>query len=336
MARNSLLFALRTTVLVWGFSVGGSAIAADAETPLTQSAERVYAKVNGRPILASDFDKLYSATIRQRFYHGKVQDGELDVVRKDVLDTLIDRTLMLEDAERRNLKPDDTKIDQEIAGYDTRYAKSEMWKTQRDQLLPGVRSQLAKQSLIEQIEKLHRAIPLPSAMDVKAYYDQHHELFTEPEKLRLSLILLKVDPTAPKKVWDEAREEGMAILQRIRKGADFSEMARLHSSDQSASRGGDVGYVHRGMLPEGIHEKMDKAVIGEVSEPITTLEGVALVRLDERVVPRLRDFSDVEVRARELLVRDLEGQAAKSALTQLRGTARIEILAPVTGDNKTQ
>lgn len=334
--RIKLLLAMQAVLLTWFCSVSGAAIAADEEKPSVKPDEPVYARVNGRAILANDFDKLYSATIRQRFYHGKVQDGELDVVRKEVLETLIDRSLMLEDAERRGLKPDDVKIDQEIAGYDARYAKSEMWKTQRDQLLPGVRSQLAKQSLIEQIEKLYRAIPSPSALDVKAYYDQHHELFTEPEKLRLSLILLKVDPSAPKTVWDQAREEGMAILQRIRKGADFSEMARLHSSDQSGARGGDVGYVHRGMLPEGIHEKMDKAVIGEVSEPITTLEGVALVRLDERVVPKLRDFPDVETRARELLVRDLEGQAAKSALAQLRAVAKIEVLAPVAGDTKAQ
>jgi parvulin-like peptidyl-prolyl isomerase len=207
-----------------------------------------------------------------------------------------------------------------------------MWKQQREQLLPRVRAQLAKQSLLEQIEKVQREVPPPTSAEVSAYYDQHNELFTEPEKLRLSLILLKVDPSAPSATWDQAREEAQAIYQRIQKGADFSEMARLHSSDESAVKGGDIGYIHRGMLPEVVHEKIDKARLGDVSEPITMLEGVALIRLDERVVPKLRRFPDVEKRARELLTRERQELAKKEALVHLRSVAKIEILVPKADD----
>lgn len=294
--------------------------------------EKVFARVNEKVVSARDFEVLYAATIRQRFYHGKPQTGQPETVRKEVTDLLVDRALMLEDAERRGLTPDQSKIDQEIAGYEARYAASPMWKKQREQLLPGLKAQLAQQSLLAQIEQIQRTVPPPGNVAVRAYYDQHPDLFTEPEKLRLSLILLKVDPSASSGVWDQARAEGMAILQRIRNGADFSEMARMHSSDQSSSRGGDLGYVHRGMLPEALHEKIDQARIGEVSEPITTLEGIALVRLDERIVPRLREFLDVEARARELLRRDQEEQASKQALARLRAAARIEILAPAVND----
>lgn len=301
---------------------------AESATIAVEQAEKVFARVNDKVVSARDFDVLYAATIRQRFYHGKPQDGQPEAVRKEVTDLLIDRALMLEDAERRGLVPDQSKIDQEIAGYEARYAASPMWQKQREQLLPGLKAQLAQQSLLAQIEAIQRTVPPPGPADVRAYYDQHLDRFTEPEKLRLSLILLKVDPSATSETWDQARAEGLAILQRIRNGADFSEMARMHSSDQSASRGGDVGYVHRGMLPEALHEKIDHAKVGEVSEPITTLEGVALVRLDERIAPKLREFADVEPRARELLKRDQEEQARKQALARLRAAAKIEILAP--------
>lgn len=328
--------ALLATLLLGVFVVHGAVAAEVVEKSVPVQDAQVFAKVNGRVITPQEFETLYAATLRQRSYHGKVEAGQPEAVRKEVTELLVDRVLLLEEAERRGLKPDAVKIEKEVAIYDARYASSPRWQQQREQLLPGVRAQLAKQSLLEQIEKVQRQAPSPVPLEVRAYYDQHNELFTEPEKLRLSLILLKVDPSSPVASWDQARVEAQAIYQRIQKGADFSEAARLHSNDASAAKGGDLGYVHRGMLPEGTHEKIDKAKLGEVSEPITTLEGVALIRLDERVLPKLRDFADVEKRARELLVREREEQAKKDALLRLRSQAKIEILAPMASEKKPQ
>ena len=330
--RSTLLL----TLLLGVFAVHELAVAEASGTAVLVQDAQVFAKVNSRVITLQEFDTLYAATLRQRSYHGNVQEGQPEAVRKEVTELLVDRVLLLEDAERRGLKPDAVKIEKEVAVYDARYASSPRWQQQREQMLPGVRAQLAKQSLLEQMEKVLREVPPPAQDEVRAYYDQHNELFTEPEKLRLSLILLKVDPSSPVASWDQAREEALAIYQRIKKGADFSEAARLHSNDASAAKGGDLGYVHRGMLPEATHEKIDMAKLGEVSEPITTLEGVALIRLDERVLSSLRVFSDVEKRASELLVREREALAKKDALVRLRSQAKIEILTPMAGEKDTQ
>ena len=328
--------ALLTTLLLSLFVAQWVVAAEVVEKSIPVQEAQVFAKVNGRVVTLPEFETLYATTLRQRSYHGKVEEGMPEAVRKEVTELLVDRALLLEDAERRGLTPDAVKIEKEVAVYDARYASSPRWQQQREQMLPGVRAQLAKQSLLEQMEKVLREVPPPTSLEVQAYYDQHNELFTEPEKLRLSLILLKVDPSSPVASWDQARVEAQAIYQRIQKGADFSEAARLHSNDASAAKGGDLGYVHRGMLPEGVHEKIDKAKLSEVSEPITTLEGVVLIRLDERVLPKLRVFSDVEKRARELLVREREEQARKDALVHLRSQSRIEILAPMTSEKKPQ
>ena len=74
--------------------------------------------------------------------------------------------------------------------------------------------------------------------------------------------------------------------------------------------------------------------MGVVSEPITTLDGVALFRLDERVVPKLREFKDVEARARELLMRERQAQARKESMQRLRAAAKIEIVAPPVDNGK--
>lgn len=326
MALGKNIYSLVLGVLVLGMSMTAAAVAAEAAAPAP--AARIFAKVNDRIITLQEFETLYAATIRQRFYHGKVEAGQPEIIRKEVTDIVVERALLLDEADKRGLKPDAAKIEQELAGYEARYAASPRWKEQREKLLPGLKEQLGRQNLLEQVEPLLRAVPVLAGDEVRAYYDQHAELFTEPEKLRLSVILLKVDPSAPTPEWDKAREEAQAIYQQIHKGADFAELARTRSGDDSAAKGGDLGYVHRGMLPEAIHDQIDKAQLGVVGAPITTLEGVALFRLDERVVPKLREFKDVEVRAGELLMRERQAQARKESLERLRAAARIEIATP--------
>lgn len=322
--------------ILCGMILATAAGAADSllENRAQVQVEPIFAKVNGRVITMQEFEALYVAAIRQRFYHGKMQEGQAEVVRKEVTDQLIERALLLEEADRLGLKPDAAKIEQEVAGYESRYASSPRWKEQREKLLPGLREQLARQNLLEQVEKIQREIPAITKDEVRAYYDQHNELFTEPEKLRLSVILLKVAPSAQTPEWDSARAEAQEIYLQLTRGADFAKLARARSGDASADQGGNLGYVHRGMLPEGIQNHIDKAQLGVVAEPITTLEGVVLFRLDERVMPKLREFKDVEARARELLMRERQTQAGKESLARLRTAATIEIATPQAKDDK--
>lgn len=308
----------------------------NADAPAAEAApspsEQVYAMVNGKPITVNEYKMLLVATMRQRFYHGKTPEDQAEAVRKEVSDLLIDRALLVEEADRRGIKPDTAMIDQAVADADARYANMPKWQQQREQLLPGLKKQIAQQSQLDQIEKAVRDVPPPAEDEVLAYYKQKPELFTEPAKLHLSVILLKVDPSAPTELWNKALEDAQLIYRRIKDGADFAEEARLHSTDHTASSGGDLGYVHRGMLPEALEKKIDEFQVGEVSEPITVLEGVSLFRIVDRVPPKLREFPEVASRAQDLLKREQQEKTWREAIKHLRETANIEILMPITGD----
>lgn len=310
-------------------------VAASAAAPATHG-NHVVAIVNGKSISAQEYETLFAATIRERFYHGKIPEGETEKVRKEALDQLIERVLMEQEAEKRGLKPDQAKLEAAVASYEARYGGSAMWQQQRERLLPDLRAQLSRMDVVEQMEYSLRKVSERTAEEVRAYYDQHPENFTEPEKLHLSTILLRVDPSAPKIIWDKAREEAQGIYKRIKAGADFAELAKLHSNDDSSIRGGDLGYLHRGMLPEALQAQVDSFKQGVVAEPITLLEGIALFRLDGRVPPKLRDFKDVEQRAGELCQRDRETRARGVAIARLRKDAKIEILAPINGSENSQ
>lgn len=305
-------------------------------TPPSAPVKQVFAMVNGQPVSVQEFNARYNAILRQRFYHGAPPEGQTEAVRKEVADFLIERTLLIEEAEKRGIQPDAAKVEQAVAAAEARYSAVPEWKQQREVLLPKLKEQVARQSLYEQIEKSIREVPPPASTEVRAYYEQHPELFTEPEKLSLSVILLKVDPGAPGADLDKAHEEAKKIYLRLKNGADFAEMARQYSGDNSAEKGGALGYVHGGMLPENLQGKIDKFQVGEVTDPVRTLEGVALYRVDDRVAPVLREFAEVEPRAQGLLKREQQDQAWKDTISRLRGSARIEILLPIANDSGKQ
>lgn len=311
--------------------------AAAATAPAPAPVELVFARVNDKPILAQEFKARYNAIIRQRFYHGAPPESQAEAVRQEVADLLIERELLIGEAGKRGIQPDTAKIEQAVANADKRYAEDPGWQQQREALLPRLKEQHTRQNLFEQIEKAVRDVPLPSSPESRAFYDQKPELFTEPEKLYMSIIVLSVDPSSPKEEWTKAREEMQKIIQRIKEGASFADMARQHSKDKSASNGGNMGYVHSGMLAEHLQAKMDKFQIGEMTEPVSILEGVAIYRLDERVPSKLMEFAEVEQRARDLLHRDRVDQTWKDTISRLRADAKIEILLPISsGDSAKQ
>jgi parvulin-like peptidyl-prolyl isomerase len=141
----------------------------------------------------------------------------------------------------------------------------------------------------------------------------------------LHTILLAVAPSSGQPAWDAAKREAEAMVKRIRNGADFSEMARLSSQDESAEKGGDMGYLHRGMLPEALHAMIDQLKLGEVSEPIQILEGVGVFRLDDRIPPKLQDFSRVIERSTDLLHRERKEKAWQDFVVKMRGAATIVV-----------
>lgn len=302
----------------------GTPMPAEAMAAASASTQNpLFATVNGKEITRNDFHAAYTNYLRQKFFHGQVPQAQLDQARQDVTDQLINRVLHQEEIVRRDIKPDLEDVEKRLQNYERRYATSPMWQQQRERLLPGLREQLAQQSQQGRLEATVKNVAPPSPEQVKAYYDAKQELFTEPEKLRLHSILLAVDPSSPRETWDAALREGQAIVKRIRAGASFSEQARLFSRDPSAEKGGDMGYLHLGMMPDTLQAKLDSFKLGEVADPIEMLQGIGIFRLDERIPPKLQPFDAVAGRAKELLTRDLQEKAWSDLQSRLRSEAKI-------------
>jgi parvulin-like peptidyl-prolyl isomerase len=288
------------------------------------AAPATIATVDGRAITAEELDRAFAVAVRQKFYHRAPPEGQVELFRREVAEGLIDRVLLVAEARKRGLAPDADAIRQTIDGYEQRYANSPNWKAMRESVLPQLKRELEEKQMLAALEAQVRDVPTPTEAQVKAFYERHPELFREPERLHVSMILLKVDPSAPKAVRDAARAEGREIEAQLASGSEFAQIAKVRSSDASGAKGGDLGYLHRGMLGEDVQAQLDKMTAGETSKSFDVLEGVALVRLHERVEPAQRSLAAVAPRAADLTRREVSDKAWKDLASELRRGARIE------------
>lgn len=312
----------------------GSLYAADSTPPAQPAAATaatapaapvVFATVDGVTIDAAEYDTTLRNAARQKFYHGTPPESQVEELKRDVGNKLIDQILLRRAAKERGVGPDTAMVDAEIAKYEARYKDSPRWKEQRESILPGLRGKLEQDSVLEVLEKKIRTLPPATENEVRGYYKANPDKFTEPEKIQLGIILLTVDPSSTTEVWKLAMEEGGRIHEKLKNGADFAELAKLHSSDESASNGGEMEYIHKGMTPDALQDKIDTMKVGEYSEPVRILEGIAIFKLLNRKAPIHHSFERVRERATDLYDRDRAEKAWTDFKAGLRKKAKVEI-----------
>ncbi len=109
----------------------------------------------------------------------------------------------------------------------------------------------------------------------------------------------------------------------INKAATFDELAKLHSNDGSASKGGDLGWIYPGDTVPEFERAMDGLAIGEISEPVESQFGQHLIEVTER---KKEDLSQDRQRllARQVLRERKLEEANQEWLRQLRDRAYVE------------
>lgn len=302
-----------------------AAALAAGEEETTKNKAVVFATVGDAVVTVQEFEASLHAGMRQRFYHGTIPEAERRSFRREVGQALIDRVLLQQEARRRGIQPDEAWVAERVAEIEARMASSPAWKHAREEALAGLRAQLAGESLIQQLRERVTDIPPPDAEELRRFYEQNKEKFTTPERLRVSMILLRVQPWAPEATWQAALDEARRLLEKLRQGAAFAGLARLHSADPSAERGGDLGYIHEGMLAAEAQQVLDDLSPGELSAPVRLLKGYALFRLDDRQPPVANELAAVEGRARGLLLRQKRQDAWRGMLGELRDSTPVEI-----------
>ncbi|MGQ0525353.1 MAG: peptidylprolyl isomerase [Betaproteobacteria bacterium] len=134
-------------------------------------------------------------------------------------------------------------------------------------------------------------------------------------------ILLKTNELVSE---SEARNRLLALKERLENKADFTALARAHSEDASATKGGDLGWLSPGDTVPEFERAMNALKPGEVSTPVQTPFGWHLIQVLER---RAEDMSKERQRlaARQALRARKSDEAYQEWVRQLRDRAYIEL-----------
>jgi peptidyl-prolyl cis-trans isomerase D len=151
--------------------------------------------------------------------------------------------------------------------------------------------------------------------EVEDYYNANRLIkFTTPKQAKVRYIMVRLDPGADAKQKETARVQANRILAEARGGKNFAELARKESEDPSAEKGGEIGWLNQGQLPEALDKQIFALAKGEISEPIETPLGFHIVKVED--IKEEKTLSLAEARpviTRELKLEKGKYEAAKIA-----------------------
>lgn len=153
-----------------------------------------------------------------------------------------------------------------------------------------------------------------TAEDVKNYYDEHKEDFAPFDQIRLSMIRVKTE--------DEAKK----ILDKLKKGEDFAQIARESSIDtNSAKVGGDLGFLSRNQISPEYETVVARMMKGDVSDPVRTKHGFDIVKVTDKKTSTVVAFDKVKSFIAQHLSGEKQKELFDSYIESLKKTYPVEI-----------
>jgi len=131
-----------------------------------------------------------------------------------------------------------------------------------------------------------------SEEEIKEYYNSHKEDFQDNEKCRLKYAIFSIRTTEQ----DTQRifQEAQTLIERIKSGEDFAEIAKQYSQDPTAEDGGDLGYFSKGDMVDFIEKAAFSAKKDEVVGPVETDYGYHIIKIFDKKVNRKGEIDSVK------------------------------------------
>lgn len=165
------------------------------------------------------------------------------------------------------------------------------------------------------------ALPSDEALErfARTRYQTEPKLFAAPHQTRARHILVRKDG-------DGAMAKAEALLQSLRQGASFEELARKESIDYaSAARGGDLGFFGAGRMVKPFEDAVNALKNpGDLSGVVESQFGYHIIRLEERKEPRTLPFEEVKDRLKAEALASLQRDKRERAVTDLSATITLQ------------
>ena len=330
----------------------------------TQVVEEIITRVNNQIITRSEFlrskDQLKEEVKQQDAANADKVYGQRE---KDILRDLIDQQLLLEKGKDLGFTGD-TELIKRLDQMRKEMKLESMEDLEKAAAAQGLSYEDFKQNLRNQIitqkvigEEVGSHLTVAKEEQQK-FYDEHKSEMEQPEAIQLSEILVAPAkppaaenkpaanqatadhagsaattpaPAATAVYYDEAAALAAAqakandLLEQIRKGASFEDIAKKYSDGPTAAQGGDLGLFKRGALAKELEDKTFAMKAGDISEVIRTKQGYVILKVNQHQAAGIPDMKEVLPRVQDALYYQKLQPALRAYLTKLREEAYIDI-----------
>ncbi len=268
----------------------------------------VVATVNGDPITLGEFQERFArAGIRP-------EQGSGAEVRVQFLNYLIERKMMLREAQRRRIKVSLQEINRKIETIQAEHGKSvkdvlasqgvdyEKWK-----------ADVWEDMMIEKLKErdVSRNLSVSSA-EVRRYYQANIRQFERPEQVRVRQIVVSTE--------DEAQK----ILEALQNKADFALLAREKSTAPEAAKGGDLEYFAMGEMPKEFNLVFTLPVKG-ISGVVKSPYGFHIFKLEEKRPSGVRSLEEAYQKIEDGLLKEKTDRKYMQWLKELMSRSKFEV-----------
>ena len=165
--------------------------------------------------------------------------------------------------------------------------------------------------------------------DYEAYYNEHKKEFENPEMVRARHILIAVKPNATEEEKKAALTKAEEILDKAKKGEDFSKLASEYSDDPgSKAKGGDLGFFTQGSMVGKFEQAAFTLKPGEISPVVETEFGYHIIKVEERKAAEQQPYETVKEQVKARATQAAQQERLNAFLEKAMKDAKVTFYGP--------
>lgn len=294
--------------------------------------DRIVAIVNSDIIRLSDLNRSmapYLSKIKDQGFSPEDEKKKLFEARKKVLNDLIDEKLADQEIKKEGIRVNDDEIDAAIEQIKAmNYYTDEQLRHTLE--VEGLDMKTYRQEIKKQLLRNHlvsvkvKSKIIVTDSDVRGYYDKHPERYGGLTEYRLRNILMPIsdEPAAEK----DTRARMELVLQQLKKGEPFDEMARKFSMAGNASDGGELGTFPLSDLSSEVQTAIRDMKKGQFSGIVKTNDSLQIFFLEDITQTKKQKLKDVSDEIKKRLYDREVNEKFTQWLKTMRDNAHIKII----------
>ena len=277
-----------------------SAMLAGTVHAAEQKLDRIAAIVDNDVVMLSQYQTRLKE-VQQTISKRGVEVPPDDVLRQQVMERLIIDAIQLQIAERSGIRVSDEELSASMA---TIAERNGMTQKEFEQALSAdglsledAREQIRNEMIISRVRQYRVTERIQvTDQEVQNFLASDLGKMQLAEEYELANILVPVPDGATSAELDQAQKTVATIVQKLKNGGDFSQLAISYSASENALEGGDMGWRKAAQLPPPFDRLVSEMTVGQVTEPTRTPGGIIMLKLLDKRGDQVMYRDEVHVR----------------------------------------